>query len=208
MQDDTRDSGSQSVDGIDAAVGIPDLRSSGAHQSVILVADDEVLIRNLVTLLLQQDGHMVLSAANGREGLEIAREYPGPIELVITDAQMPQMNGTDLCAHLLKLRPGIKVLVMSGADTFEIVGRNIHLPFLPKPFDGKTLLARVRAILAAPVRAPMDVTRVLSDLRSEREDIEHAILSLERLDRPSAQTTDAAAQSATGIRVVKAPNES
>ena len=54
----------------------------------------------------------------------------------------------------------------------------------------------------------MDVTRVLSDLRSEREDIEHAILSLERLDRPSAQPTDAAAQSAAGISVVKAPNES
>jgi DNA-binding response OmpR family regulator len=208
MEDETRNSGSQDGDATNTPVGTPDLRCCGPHQSVILVADDEVLIRNLVTLLLQQDGHMVLSAANGREGLEIAREYPGPIELVITDAQMPQVKGAELCAHLLKVRPGIKVLVMSGADTFEIVGRNIHLPFLPKPFDGKTLLARVRAILAAPVQAPMHLTGVLADLRSEREDIEHAILSLERLDRPSAQTTDAAAQSATGIRVVKAPNES
>jgi len=59
------------------------------HQSVILVADDEALVRNLVTLLLQQDGHLVLSAANGHEGLELSRRYPGSIELVITDAQMP-----------------------------------------------------------------------------------------------------------------------
>jgi DNA-binding response OmpR family regulator len=65
------------------------------------------------------------------------------------------MNGTDLCAHLLEERPGIKVLVMSGADVSEIVSQNANLPFLPKPFDGKTLLARVRAILAAPVQPPM-----------------------------------------------------
>jgi len=47
------------------------------------------------------------------------------------------------------------VLVMSGADVSEIVSQNANLPFLPKPFDGKTLLARVRAILAAPVQPPM-----------------------------------------------------
>jgi len=143
------------AEGISLPVGLPDLRSAGVHQSVILVADDEALVRNLVTLLLQQDGHLVLSAANGHEGLELSRRYPGTIELVITDAQMPRMNGTDLCAHLLEERPGIKVLVMSGADVSEIVSQNANLPFLPKPFDGKTLLARVRAILAAPVQPPM-----------------------------------------------------
>ena len=59
------------------------------------------------------------------------------------------MNGTDLCGHLMEERPGIKVLVMSGADISEIVSQNV-LPFLPKPFDGQTLTARVRTILAAP----------------------------------------------------------
>jgi PleD family two-component response regulator len=51
---------------------------------VILVADDEVLIRNLVTLLLQHEEYFVLSAADGHEGLELSRKYPGPIDLVIT----------------------------------------------------------------------------------------------------------------------------
>jgi DNA-binding response OmpR family regulator len=123
----------------------------GAHRSVILVADDEPLIRNLVTLLMQQDGYFVLSAADGHEGLELSRQYPGTIDLVITDVQMPRLNGTDLCAHLLEERPGIKMLVMSGADMSEIVSQNVNLPFLPKPFDGKTLKARVRSMLAAPV---------------------------------------------------------
>ena len=135
---------------------LPDLQSPDSHQSVILVADDEPLIRNLVTLLMQREGHLVLSAANGHEGLELSRQYPGSIELVITDVQMPRLNGTDLCAHLIEERPGIKVLMITGADMGEITSQNINLPFLPKPFDGKTLVARVRAILAVPDPPPTD----------------------------------------------------
>ena len=61
------------------------------------------------------------------------------------------MNGTDLCGHLMEERPGLKVLVMSGKDISEIVRQNANMPFLPKPFVGETLKARVRAILAPPV---------------------------------------------------------
>jgi len=132
-------------------VDLPDLRLPGVHQSVILVADDEPLIRNIVTLLLQHDGYFVLSAADGHEGLELSRKYPGVIDLLITDVEMPRMNGTDLCGHLMEERPGIKVLVMSGMDMKEITTQNANMPFLPKPFDGETLKARVRAVLALPV---------------------------------------------------------
>jgi DNA-binding response OmpR family regulator len=132
-------------------VALPDLRLLGAHQPVILVADDEALLRNVVTLLLQHDGYFVLSAADGHEGLELSRKYPGAIDLLITDMEMPRMNGTDLCGHLMEERPGIKVLVMSGKDISEIIRQNANMPFLPKPFDGGTLKAKVRAILAAPV---------------------------------------------------------
>ena len=103
---------------------------------------------------MQYDGHLVLSAADGHEGLELSRQYAGTIDLVITDVQMPRLNGTDLCAHLLEERPGIKVLVMSGAEMSEIVSQNKHLAFLPKPFDGQTLTVRVRAILAGAPRNP------------------------------------------------------
>ena len=129
---------------------LPDLRELGVHQPIILVADDEVMIRNLVTILLQHQGYVVLSASDGQEGLELSRKYPGTIDLVITDMQMPRLNGMDLCAHLLEERPGIKVIVMSGSEKGEIVGQNINLPFLPKPFDGEALLERVRVVLKAP----------------------------------------------------------
>ncbi len=115
---------------------------------VVLVADDELLIRNVVTLLLQKEGCFVISAADGHEGLELSRKYPGHIDLVITDANMPRMNGTDLCGHLMEERPEIKALVMSGAEIRKIVRQNANLPFLPKPFDIETLRARVRALLS------------------------------------------------------------
>jgi DNA-binding response OmpR family regulator len=137
-------------DDSDTVPDLPDLRSSGATRPVILVADDEALIRNLVTLLLQHEGYSVLSAADGHEGLELSRQYPGAIDLLITDVQMPRLNGADLCAHLLEERPAIKVLMMSGADMREIVSQNMNLPFLPKPFNGETLKARVQAVLASP----------------------------------------------------------
>uniref|UniRef100_Q01TA5 Response regulator receiver protein n=1 Tax=Solibacter usitatus (strain Ellin6076) TaxID=234267 RepID=Q01TA5_SOLUE len=120
-------------------------------QPVILVADDEPSVRNVVTTLLLDAGYFVLSAADGHEGLELSRRYNGAIDLLITDVNMPRMNGTNLCGHLIEERPGIKVLMMSGADMREIVSQNATMPFLPKPFDGKTLKARVREILAAPV---------------------------------------------------------
>jgi DNA-binding response OmpR family regulator len=133
--------------------GLPDIRSLGVERPIIIVADDEVLVRNIVTLLLQGQGYIVLTASDGQEGLELSRKYPGTIDLVITDVEMPRLNGMDLVTHLQEERPGIKVLVMSGSDMKEIVSRNVNLPFLPKPFDGETLLSRVRALIGAPVQS-------------------------------------------------------
>ena len=127
--------------------------SLGSHQPVILVADDEVMIRNLVTILMQLEGYLVVTAADGQEGLELSRKFSGKIDLVITDMEMPRLNGSDLCSHLLEERPGIKILVMSGSDMAEIVEANIHMQFLPKPFDGETIKKRVREILGCSAKA-------------------------------------------------------
>jgi len=156
---------------------LSDFRPPEAHHSVVLVADDNGLVRNLVGLLMQHDGHFILSAADGSEGLDLSRQYPGTIDLVITDMEMPRMNGAELCGHLLEERPGIKVLVMSIADEGEILSQNVTLPFLHKPFDGKALRAKVRTILAAPRRLP-DLTNLLSELHSELKQIDHEIHSV------------------------------
>jgi len=135
-------------------VNLPGPVTLGVHQPIILVADDEVMIRNLVTLLLQAQGYVVLSAFDGQEALDLSRKYPGTIDLVITDVRMPRLDGIELCTRLLQERPGIKAIVMTGEEISEIVIQNINLPFLPKPFDGEALLARVRASLSSVKPAP------------------------------------------------------
>ena len=148
---------SKRVFGLTPTTNLAELPPRESNEIVILVADDDALMRNLVTLLMQRQGYYVLSAADGKEGLELSRKYPGPIELLVTDLAMPRLNGSDLCAHILKERPGIKVLMMSAADIQDIISQNINLPFLPKPFDGGVLVDRVRAILAAPSQEPLDL---------------------------------------------------
>ena len=100
---------------------------------------------------------------------------------------MPRLNGTDLCGHLLEERPGIKLLVMSGADMSEVARQSINVPFLYKPFDGETLRAQVRTILAAP-RRHLDLTNLLSDLHAELKQIDREILSLEHSARANNKT--------------------
>jgi CheY-like chemotaxis protein len=114
---------------------------------VVLVADDEAPIRDLVTTLMQREGYQVLPASDGHEALELARSYPGTIDLVITDMDMPRLDGSRLCAHLREERPGIKVLVMSGGDMGDLRREAASLPVLPKPFGPETLKASVQALL-------------------------------------------------------------
>jgi CheY-like chemotaxis protein len=79
------DHSSRTMDRAAASGELYKLQAPAVHQAVIMVADDEVLIRNLVILLLQQQGYFVLAATDGFEGLEISRQYPGTIDLLITD---------------------------------------------------------------------------------------------------------------------------
>jgi len=115
---------------------------------VVLVADDEEHILHLVTDLMRMEGFQVLAASDGHEALELARSYPGRIDLVITDVDMPRLNGSDLCSYLLKERPVIKALMMSGADIDRLRRNQNRVPVLPKPFDSQTLMARVHALLS------------------------------------------------------------
>src|SRR5208283_3170773 len=65
-------------------------------QPVILLVDDEEMIRILMTPMLEEHGYVALSASDGQEALEISRKHPGTIDLVITDLKLPRLNGSDL----------------------------------------------------------------------------------------------------------------
>src|SRR5258708_5069765 len=81
---------------------------------VILLAEDEHLVRNLVRTILINEGYAVLDANDGEHALEISRGFPGSIHMLLTDVKMPKMNGLELSQQIARERPGIKVLIMSG----------------------------------------------------------------------------------------------
>jgi DNA-binding response OmpR family regulator len=114
---------------------------------VILLAEDDVPVQSFIWKLLKADGFTVLTAGNGEFALEASRRHPGPIDLLLTDVQMPRMSGLELCRNIRTERPGIKVLLMSGdlqeRDQASVDG----LPFLPKPFTVTALRESIEALL-------------------------------------------------------------
>ncbi len=116
----------------------------------ILVAEDEDPMRELVREVLGGRGYTILLARNGAEALETASQHRGPIDMLLTDVVMPGMNGRELADRLAAIRPGIKVLYMSGYPDRAIATRGILDPgamLIGKPFSGETLAQRVRQVL-------------------------------------------------------------
>jgi len=121
------------------------LRPSRADQTVILVVDDEVMIRNIVRIQLEREGYFILAAHDGEEALHISRKFPGTIHAVLCDVRMPKMDGLELRERLLAERPGIQVLLMSG----HLGSPPSNVPFLAKPFDPVVLIERIRQLLVS-----------------------------------------------------------
>jgi two-component system cell cycle sensor histidine kinase/response regulator CckA len=110
----------------------------------IIVADDDGAIRRLTAHVLRDRGHQVLEAANGVEALRTAERHPGPVHLLLTDVQMPELDGPSAWRLLSRQRPEAKVLFMSGAQE-SVVEFNGAL--LRKPFALSELARRVEAAL-------------------------------------------------------------
>jgi len=95
-------------------------------------------------------GYNVLEARYGMEALAVAGRYPGPIHVLVTDVIMPVMNGRELAKRLVVLRPGLKVLYVSGyvADVLARAAIDeAEAAFLAKPFTPAALAARVKELL-------------------------------------------------------------
>ena len=112
-------------------------------QSVILVAEDDVMISNIVRITLQQDGYVVLTAENGEEAIRLSRAFSGEIHVLLTDVCMPKMSGIKAAKRIKAERPGICVLLMSGSFDEE----NPGYPCLRKPFGAAEVSKAVKGIL-------------------------------------------------------------
>jgi PAS domain S-box-containing protein len=122
-------------------------------QETVLVVEDEKAVRDLTVKLLTQLGYQVLSAAGGKDALEISRAHPGEIALLVTDLVMPGMNGRQVAEALRVEKPRIHVLFVSGYTENTVLDRGVLDPgvdFLPKPFSRDVLGQKVREILSRP----------------------------------------------------------
>jgi PAS domain S-box-containing protein len=127
----------------------PTLEVRRGTETVLLVENAEPL-RALAKEFLKNSGYAVLDAENGKEALRIASAFGGPIQLLLTDVIMPGMGGKQLAEQLTSLRPGTKVLYMSGYPNDGIVQSGIlatGVVFLEKPFTREILLRKVRQVL-------------------------------------------------------------
>jgi two-component system cell cycle sensor histidine kinase/response regulator CckA len=121
-----------------------------ASAGVILVAEDDPAVRQVVTLVLKRAGYTVMGAADPIEALAIAREYHERIDLLLTDVVMPISSGKELASRLEKLRPDLRVIYMSGYTDRDIVHRGVldaGVDFLPKPITPARLLSLVAQVL-------------------------------------------------------------
>ena len=113
---------------------------------VVLLADDELVVRSLAQSILTRSGYRVLNAVDGEHALEVSRGYAGPIDMLLTDVKMPKMDGVELCTHILKERPGIKILFMSGKESGELMVHGKKMEILRKPFSARDLSEKVRSM--------------------------------------------------------------
>ncbi|WP_158750332.1 PAS domain-containing sensor histidine kinase [Acidobacterium sp. S8] len=122
----------------------------------ILLIEDDLHIRYLLAHTLQACGYQVIQAANGLEGLNIARQMLSSLDAIISDAIMPGMSGQDVIARLRHLRPELKALLVSGhidADP-KGVATDPYTSFLYKPVPPDVLANELRRLLdGTPARA-------------------------------------------------------
>jgi CheY-like chemotaxis protein len=121
----------------------------------VLVVEDHEGVRSLIVGTLELCGFQVLQAGDGLEALRQVAQHAGTIDLLLTDVIMPGMNGKEVADQLAALRPGLKVLFMSGYSG-EVIGHHgvldAGVAYLPKPFTPDTLSAKVREMLAPETR--------------------------------------------------------
>ena len=119
---------------------------------VILLAEDEKGVRQLARQYLEMIGYTVLEAEDGYTALELSNTHAGRIHLLMTDVVMPGINGRELAERISRLRPGIKILYMSGYTDHSVVHQGIlerDAVLLQKPFNMASLASKLHEILSA-----------------------------------------------------------
>ena len=141
---------------VDADLDVPRPPSSAPAtlrgSETILLVEDQEQVRAVAAGILRRNGYRVIVAQNAGDALLLAEKHRGDIHLLLTDVVMPQMRGVELARRLALVRPGLKVLFMSGYTDDSIVRHGVldsKMAFLQKPFTPESLTRKLREVLTS-----------------------------------------------------------
>ena len=119
--------------------------------ATILLADDDAAVRDLVRRALTTDGHSVHVTEDGAEALEYLQAHVAAVDLLVTDVDMPALDGISLCASAIAMKPHLGIVLMSGfSDQLERANalNAKRLTSISKPFTLEQIKAKVRSMLS------------------------------------------------------------
>ena len=125
-----------------------------SHEGTILLVDDETAVRGLVARMLRTDGYDVLEATCGQAAIAAAATQSTPISLIVSDVNMPDMNGREVVRAIRERFPAMRALLISGGVTKAEATTGLDdapTAFLAKPFSLADLVIAVRTVLRAGV---------------------------------------------------------
>lgn len=116
----------------------------------ILVVEDEQMLRKILTKILTQEGHQVITANNGDEAIEKIKE--NHFDLMMTDLRMPKKDGTQALPLIEFLDPNLKIIILTGyplpSEVEEKVSKGRY-QYMAKPFDNQELISKIESLLAS-----------------------------------------------------------
>ncbi|MBS1874468.1 MAG: response regulator [Acidobacteria bacterium] len=131
---------------------------SNPVRRLVLVAEDDTAVRELLCLLLTSEGFEVLSAADGRRAFELFLRFSDEVAFVVTDLNMPYMDGLQLATAVGQVRANVPVLVVTGSG--DLAGlRTSGRPYLTKPIAIADLLAQVTVAIRPAATAAREASQ-------------------------------------------------
>ena len=124
--------------------------AASSQSAMILVAEDEALVRAVTARVLDRAGYTVLEAEDGEQALEVLRRYHSTLDLVISDVVMAKLDGRELVRRVMKEWPGLPILLISGYNPEEPTTPDEPVggvEFLMKPFTPSELLHKVSTLV-------------------------------------------------------------
>jgi CheY-like chemotaxis protein len=121
----------------------------------ILIIEDDLDIRDILKLQLEQGGHQVIEAKDGEEGIELMKKGSNLLQvgLIITDIRMPKVNGVEAIDYIKANAPSIPIMVITGYPDSDLAVNLLQKgvkDYLVKPVEKEVLLSKVSAILSSP----------------------------------------------------------